>query len=251
MADHGVIHTVVTASEILEYIAEKGGAQPAEIAKDLGLARANVHRHIATLYNLGFVEKRSDGRCVLTFRLFELGNTVPHTRNLIDPARPAMLRLSQDTGQTVNHGILHEASVLFIDKVDANAYLMLERPIGTCQPLYCTSLGKVLLAFQPEAERERLISSLDLIRHTEHTITDRDRLREALNLIREEGFGCDFQEMTNELNCVAAPVFGSEGKIVSAISISAPVDHFDRAAIEAVVTSLTAIADEVSRHMTR
>jgi IclR family KDG regulon transcriptional repressor len=249
MERDGTISTVVTSAEILEYIAEKGTAYPADLARDLNLARANVHRLLATLQGLGFVDRRSDGSCVLTFRLFELGNTVPHSRNLIDSARPAMLRLGQITGGTINHGILFEGDVMFIDKVDSGAYLKLERPIGTSQPLYCTSLGKVLLAYQEPPLQEKLIAGLSFVSWTARTITDPHRLREELARVKEEGIAYDFQELTEELNCIAAPVFGPDGSILSAISISGPASHFDSRTIPDAVSPLKATTHEVSRNL--
>lgn len=243
------ITTVITSAEILEYIAGRGSAHPADIARDLKLARTNVHRLLATLQGLGFVDRRSDGGCVLTFRLFELGNTVPHSRNLIDSARPPMLRLGQITGGTINHGVLFEDAVLFIDKVDSDAYLKLERPVGTSQPLHCTSLGKVLLAFQEEELREALIGRISLERFTPNTITDPGRLRDELARVREEGCARDFQELTGELNCIAAPVFGPENSIVSAVSISGPASRFSGETLESAVRPLKATAHEISRNM--
>jgi IclR family transcriptional regulator, KDG regulon repressor len=246
VSHEGTISTVITSSEILEYIAEKGRAFPADIARDLKLARANVHRLLATLQILGFVDRRSDGSCVLTFRLFELGNSVPHSRNLIDPARPAMLSLSQITGHTVNHGILYQNQALFIDKVDVLAYIKLERPIGGSQPLYCTSLGKVLLAFQEESLRETIIASLVMEAHTENTITDSGELRKELEKIRTQGVAFDYQEFTTELNCVAAPIFDGTGTIVSAISVSGAASRFDRKAMQEALSSLSSTAAEIT-----
>ncbi len=249
MEREGTISTVVTSAEILEYIADKGTAYPADLARDLNLARTNVHRLLATLQGLGYVDRRSDGSCVLTFRLFELGNTVPHSRNLIDSARPAMLRLGQITGGTINHGILFEGAVMFIDKVDSGAYLKLERPIGTSQPLYCTSLGKVLLAYQDKPRQEELIAGLSFEQCTGRTITDPKRLRDELARVREEGIAWDYQELTEELNCIAAPVFGPEGSIISAISVSGPASRFNGSAMSEALRPLKATAHEISRNL--
>ncbi len=249
MEREGTISTVVTSAEILEYIADKGSVYPADLARDLSLARANVHRLLATLQGLGFVDRRSDGSCVLTFRLFELGNTVPHSRNLIDSARPAMLRLGQIIGGTINHGILFEGAVMFIDKVDSGAYLKLERPIGTSQPLYCTSLGKVLLAYQEQSFREEIIAGLLFVPCTARTITDPERLLEDLARVREEGVAYDLQELTDELNCIAAPVFGPDGSILSAISVSGPASHFNSGTMPEAVGPLKATAHEISKNL--
>lgn len=246
VADEKLITTVVRSSEILEYIALHGPVRPAQIAADLDFSRSNVHRLIKTLEQLGFVDCASDGSCFASFALFELGNTVPHSRNLIDPVRPAMLKLAQTAGHTVNYGILDEDSVLFIDKVDPPAYLKLHRPVGSTGPLYATSLGKVLLAFQDAKERERIISSLEFVQKTEHTICDPEKLRRELEEIRERSIAYDHREMSYELHCMASPLFDEKGRIRAAISISGVADRFTRQEMQDLAPKLLEIASSIT-----
>jgi IclR family transcriptional regulator, KDG regulon repressor len=250
VAGDQTISTVVTSSRILEFLAERGAVRPSEIARELKLVRANVHRLLATLEGLGLLERREDGTCILTFSFFELGNTVPHSRNLIDPARPPMLKLAQESGHTVNHGVVYDDEVLFIDKVDPPAYLKLHRPIGTSQPLYCTSLGKTLLAFLPEAEREEILGRITLHPWTEHTITNRSFLEKELEEVRRKGYGVDMMELSIELNCLAAPVLDPRGTLVSAISISGVASRFDQRAMEKHLPDLLETAREISSRIT-
>ena len=236
------LSTVETAFSILEFIGEKGQVSASVIARELSLVRSNVHRLLFTLNRLGYVERGERDVYHLTFSLFELGNTVPHSRNLIDSVRPAMLRLAQLTGETVNHGVLYEHEVLYIDKVEATAHLKLDREIGSVDPAYCTSLGKVLLAFQGEDEREKILRSLSLEPRTEHSIIDPDRLRRELAAVKAQGYAFDFQELSLELNCVAAPIFNDKGRIVSAMSISGPSVRFTPERMKSVVEHIKAAA---------
>ncbi len=241
------LSTVVTASHILELISGTGGATPVTISKKLNLNRSKVHRLLATLSVLDYVEERQDGTYILTFKMFELGNTIPHRKHLIDTAKPSMLRLSQLIGQTVNNGVLYENQVLYIDKVEAITYLKLDRSIGSSDPLHSTSLGKVLLAFLEPGICRKIVDSLDLVPTTPNTITDSDRLMEELGLVREKGYALDRQELSRELNCVAAPVFDTKGRVCSAISVSGPADRFTVESAEAVVPDLKATVREITR----
>lgn len=242
-----LLSTVLTASKIIEYISGQGSAYPVSISKNLSLTRSNVHRLLATLENLGYLEEQEDGKYNLTFKLFELGNTVPHNKRLIDSARPSMLRLAHLTGQTVNHGILHEDQVLYIDKVEASTYLKLDRSIGSTDPIYNTSLGKVLLAFIDESEAQRIISRLDLVATTPNSITDPAELLKEIEHVRNEGVAFDRQELSRELNCVAAPIFDSQGKICSAISISGPAHKFTKEKVQKAVPNIKATVREITR----
>jgi IclR family KDG regulon transcriptional repressor len=241
------LSTVSTAVSIVEYIGARGAVQPVDIARDLELARANVHRHLITLESIGYVEKDKRGMYTLTFKLFELGNTVPYHRGLIDTARPSMLRLAQLTGETVNNAVLFDDEVLYIDKVEAVTHLKLDRSIGSSDPLHCTSLGKVLLAFQPVDRREKMLERLDLNAYTPNTITDLQQLRETLDQVRRNGCAYDLQELSRDLNCVAAPVFDPNDSIVAAVSISGPADRFTFEKLQRYLPELQATAREITR----
>ncbi len=241
------LSTVTTAITIVEYIGSRGAVQPVEIARDKGLARANVHRLLATLEAIGYVERDQEGNYILTFKLFELGNTVPYSRRLIDTARPSMLRLAQLTGETVNIAVLFDDEVLYIDKVEAMTYLKLDRSIGSSDPVHCTSLGKILLAFEEEERREKILERIELKALTPNTITDGQRLRRELQRVRLEGVARDRQELSLDVNCIAAPVTDSHGGVLSAVSISGPAERFKDEKIERHLPNLLATVREISR----
>ena len=244
--DSKTLSTVVTTTRIIECISNHGEVTPNGVAKELQLSRSNAHRLLATLEALDFVEHTAKGTYNLTFKLFEMGNTVPHRKNLIDAARPPMLRLSQAQGETVNNGVLYQGEVLYIDKVEPVNYLKLDKSIGSTDPLYNTSLGKVLVAFLEPEEQERLLNRLDFTATTPNTITDPHIFRQELQRVRSQGYSFDRQELSMELNCVAAPVFDVRGMICSAISISGPAHRFNENRLHQVLPSLLQTVKEIS-----
>mgnify|MGYP006275717663 CR=1 FL=1 len=248
-ASYPVASTVVTAASILETIAARDKVLAQDLAKELDLNRSTVHRMLHTLQILGYVAKHPDGYYRLTFHLFEIGNSVLHSYNLIDPARRSLLQLSHDTGYTVNHAVLFEDETLYIDKATPPSYLQLDRSIGETEPLHCTSLGKTLLAYQPEEERRRLLETIELVPLTEHTITDRARLAEELERVRSQGYAVDDQELALELRCVAAPVLAEDGTLISAVSISAPADKLLRETVPTLLPALLEAVSTISRNM--
>ena len=240
-----VLSTVEATTRIIECISRHGEISPNGAAKELKLSRSNAHRLFATLEELELVEQSKPGSYNLTFKLFELGNTVPHRKNLIDTARPAMLRLSQALGMTVNNGVMYQDEVLYIDKVEPVDYLKLDRSIGSTDPLHNTSLGKVILAFLVPEEQEQVISRISFVRTTPYTICDRAAFMEELKRVRERGVAFDLRELSRELNCVAAPVFDSQGQVCSAISVSSPADRLNEERLKDVVPALQRTVKEV------
>lgn len=244
-----VASTVLTAARILEYIGEHGRVYPRTVASDLDLNRSTVHRMLYTLELLTYVGKLPDGGYRLTFHLFEIGNSVPHSHNLIDTARRELLQLSHDTGLTVNHGILYDDQVLYVDKATPATYLQLDRSVGESEPLYCTSVGKVLLGYCDREYRESIVARLDLSPHTPNTITDRTALHAELEQVRTQGYAVDHQELSMEVRCVAAPVLDRRGYAVSGVSISGPEDKLTLDMIPRILPRLQEATDSISRNM--
>ena len=244
-----VASTVVTAAEMLEYIAERGRVLPRDLAGDLNLNRSTVHRMLYTLELLNYVGKLPDGAYRLTFHLFEIGNSVPHSHNLIDTARRELLQLSHDTGLTVNHGVLYDDQVLYVDKATPSTYLQLDRSVGESEPLHCTSVGKVLLAYSLPDQREKILARLKLPSFTPHTIRTVEALRTELEQVRQDRYAVDRQELNLEVRCVAAPVLDRQNLIISGISISGPEDRFTPEMIPLLVPRLQETATRVQENM--
>ncbi|MFA7565962.1 MAG: IclR family transcriptional regulator [Alkalispirochaeta sp.] len=248
-APGNIASTVVTAVDILEYIADRGKVYPRDITHDLGLNRSTVHRMLYTLERLNYVDKYADGRYRLTFRLFEIGNTVPHSYNLIDTARRELLELSHITGFTVNHGINYADQVLYVDKATPAAYLQLDRSVGESEPLHCTSIGKVLLAHLEDQELKETIDRLALTPYTPNTLVSPDTLYNEIIDVRKNGYAVDRQELAMEVRCVAVPVHGHTGANVSGISVSGPEDQLTLEKIERVLPTLQATAARIERNI--
>ena len=157
-----------------------------------------------------------------------------------------MLRLSQAQGETVNNGVLYQNEVLYIDRVEPVNYLKLDKSIGSTDPLHSTSLGKVLIAFLEPEEQVGLLNRLDFTATTPNTITDLNTFRQVLQKVRAQGYAFDRQELSMELNCVAAPVFDDHGSVCSAISISGPAHRFNENRMHEVLPSLLKTVKEIS-----
>ena len=244
-----VASTVVTAASILETIATRDRMRPQELAKELTLNRSTVHRMLHTLEVLGYVARNQDGSYRLTFHLFEVGNSVLHSHNLIDPAHRSLLQLSHETGYTVNHAVLYEDRTLYIDKVSPQTYLHIDRATGEVEPLHCTSLGKVLLAFQPEEECSRILQGMTLTAFTPNTITDRAHLADELDRVRRRRYAVDDQELSLELRCLAAPVLMPDTTLVSAVSISGPADRLLPESVPSLLPLLQSAVETIGVNM--
>jgi len=142
--------------------------------------------------------------------------------------------------------VLDKGEVLYIDKRESTKSLRIVSQVGTRLPTHCTGVGKVLLANLPIDQVRRIIATKGLSRYTKNTITDFRRLEEELNLVRQQGYAMDNEEIMESLRCVAVPLRDHTGKVCAAISVSGPSARFDGEQLESIVDLMVRIGREIS-----
>jgi len=233
--------------KLLELIGEKQPAKPNDLAHDLGFSRSNIYRLLSTLTELGYVERTSDSKYILAFKVFMLGSTVSSFKQLASIVRPYMARLAEISQENVNLAIMYERRVLYLDKIESRHYLKLDQPIGKTDPLHCTALGKVLLSGLNEVNLEIFLRSNNLIALTKNTITDVEVLAGVIRNVRENGYAFDFEELSEGIHCVAAPIRNHTNNIIAAISISGPTVRLTKQRMEELKISLIETAVDISK----
>lgn len=208
-----------------EVVARQGrGATYSEVVSALNLPRSSVHRILKDLTELGYLTyNRESKRYSGSLRLASLGAEVMTHFELREHLRPYLLEMHRETDHTVNMGVMDGTTGVFLDKIESRDFgIKLFSEIGKTFPLHCTGLGKALLAFSPPDTIERLLQS-PLKAFTDRTITNPDRFRQELALVRKQSYAVDNEEITRGILCVAAPVFGFYGEVLCAISLTFPV----------------------------
>ena len=209
---------------IIEWIsAQDRPVSSAEVAEAVGLPKATAHRMAQQLEAQGYLQripgsKRFSGGVRLhNLALAALSNSV------IGAPRHAVLQaLSEEIGETCNCTMLEGSHIVYFDRVEANWPYRIHLPVGSHVPLHCTASGKLFLALMPPSQRERLLQTLTLSRHTGLTITDPSRLRVQLVSIAAEGISVDEGEYLDGLISLAIPVFDEHQRICFAIAVHAP-----------------------------
>ena len=208
--------------KILETIIEHGELTVTQAANQLDINRASAHRFITTLRDLGYVRKNQHGSYEATFKMLEMGMKQADKFEIRRLAKPTMRDLAAEFDETVNLGLLDNGQVVYLDKVESRELLRMDSGVGTtCHP-YATALGKAMIAFLPEDERQSLITEVELRPITVNTITEPGRLDKELAKIRKNGYAVDNEELALDLYCIAAPIFDFNGYPSYAMSISGP-----------------------------
>jgi DNA-binding IclR family transcriptional regulator len=243
------VKTIYKTFSLLEALAEIQPASVSELRQKLDLTRSNLHRFLATLVELQYVEKTHDSRYRLTFKLFEVGSTVLRGRNLKEFAYPEMVHLAEISQENVNLAVLVHHRVLYVDKIESPHSLKLDKAIGETDPIYCTALGKALLSGLNEAELDVLLKSIELAPFTKRTIVDPEVLVTVVQGIKKSGYSTDFEESAEGIHCVGAPIYGDTNRVVAAISISGPSVRMTKARIRQLVPELVRASKQISRRL--
>ena len=198
------------------------------ISKKLDLYPSTTHRILDTLKHWGYVEQEPDNQeYQLGLKVLELGMAKLQQIDLVREATPYLKELVNQCNETAHLGVLEEGDVLYLAKEESSQTIRMCSYVGKRAPLYCTALGKVLLAYLPEGERKKILSRRGLPRLTEKTITDKKELEKELGKVREQGFALDREENEKDVSCIAAPIRNYQGKVIAAISISGPAYRVD------------------------
>jgi DNA-binding IclR family transcriptional regulator len=229
---------------------EPRGASAAEISRRAALPFSTTYRLLGSLTRDGFVDYEPDGRRYhLGLRIFQLGQRVSNHHGFAGAAMPVLRRVTEQTGEATILSVRDGNHHLTVNKVDGPQTFRVTSDPGHLGALHTTSVGKVLVAFAEDAERQRLVEELPLESLTEFSITDRDAFRAEIDQVRSRGYAVMDEENELGMRAVAVPVFNSQGHAFASLATAVPVFRLSVEALEAHVPLLQDAAAELSARL--
>jgi IclR family transcriptional regulator, pca regulon regulatory protein len=205
-----------------------------DVARACDLTRAAARRFLLTLVDLGYV--RTDGRLfALSPRVLELGYAYLSSLSLPELAEPHLENLVAEVRESSSICVLDGDDVVYVARVPTTRIMTVAINVGTRFPAYATSMGRVLLAGLPDAERDRYLDRVELTRFTAHTVATVEALRGELRAVRAQGYAIVDQELEEGLRSVAAPIRDRADRVVAAMNVSV---HASRNSVESMRTDL-------------
>lgn len=246
-----MLRTVDRALRVIEVLAERGsGCGLTELSTILGINKAVAYRILLTLMEHRYVVQDPEtSRYALGMKLFELGSAVVNRTGLRKAALGPMGELGRHCRETINLAVLDGTEAVYVDRIECAEPLRADLQVGRRVPSYCSALGKVLLAYLPSGELEKVLDLITFRRYTPRTITDADTLRRHLEQVRRAGFSLDDEEYVPGVRCLGAPVFNHRGEVVAAVSIAGPSVRLTRERILSFVDVLKSTAEAISRNL--
>ena len=239
MAEQSTVQSLDRAFDLLETLCRsRNGMSIGGLSAETGLHKSTVHRLLASMCARGYVQHDAETSVYRAgMRLCEMSSYIVDN---LERARASLERLEQCTDETVHLVMRDDKDIVYIHKVDngSSAIRMFSR-IGMRLPLYCTGVGKAILATWDTAEVRDVWQHSDVHAWTEHTIVDEDAFFREIDKVRQLGYALDNEENELGVRCIAAAIPDYRGRASYAISLSAPVSR--------MTAPLMAARDEIAR----
>ena len=236
---------------VLEFLADAGSAGLMEISAALDLNKTAVHRVLNSLIYMGYARQNAvNGRYEPTFKVVDIANRIMGKVDIVQIVRPYLRKLMEETGETVHFVERDGIDAVYIDKVESlnNGIQMVSR-IGSRIPLYCSGVGKAMVAEMYEWEVEEVWNNSEIVRLTPYTITDHNDFKSELEEIRERGYALDNEENETGVRCIACSLKEPMGGARHAFSISAPVSRMDNDRIRELAASVLKVRGEIAEKL--
>lgn len=215
--------TLGKALEVLDVIAlADRPVRFTDILNRLDQPRGTLHRQLSNLVAEGLIAVDENHAYVPGLRLLKLAARAWSRNSLRSVAAPHLMALHEATGETVHLGVLNGLEVVYLDKVESRQTVRMHSQVGNASPLYCTGVGKAMMARLPLADARARAERFSYVQHTPTTLAAPDLLLAELDTIRSEGLAFDQEEHEPGIVCVAAAIAYPEGDGIAGISVTAP-----------------------------
>lgn len=195
----------------------------AKLVERTGMPRPTLHRILKALAAEEMVEVRADKTFILGARMIQLSGRALKQNDLVKCAEPELEWLCNQTQESIHLGIRAGHELIYLLGKDSPHSVRIASSTGGRVPFHASALGKAYLAFLPEAERELILSQIEMPRLTKYTITTVEELRAELDQVRRDGYAVSHQQSDMEIECYATCIFDRHGKAIAGISVSVPL----------------------------
>jgi len=198
------------------------GLTAKQVASLSRLPVSTVHRFLVNLERANFLNCGTDGIYHLGTACFAVGQAALGQLDVRRLSFGYLQELNYQTRETIHLTVRHGTSAVYVEKLDSPEPLRIHSRIGVSVPLYCTAVGKIMLAYLPKDEQETVLQQIELSRRTPNTVGSLQELRAELYRVHKNGYACDMEENELHIRCIAAPIRDHSGAVHASLSITAP-----------------------------
>ena len=238
---------------LLEEVARAGvPVTPTATNEVLGLPKPTVHRLFHRLEEEGFQQRDVDGRSYSAgTRMRKLSLNILSSSRIRTVRSVILNALTEDVGETCNLATPDRDGMVYLDRVETKWPLRIQLPVGTTVPFHATASGKMYLSSLAPNHLRKYLSAAKLTSFTAQTLTDPAKIEDEIDQIRQRGHSTDAEEFMDGMVAVGVPIYDDLGRLMSTLSVHAPIQRVSISDLEAHLDRLNAAAKDLSEMMLR
>jgi len=218
-----------------------------QLSLKTGFSRAAVRRCLYTLIKLGYAGTSDSRHFHLRPRVLALGHSYISSMPLSSAAQPVLDHLSKVLHESCSVAMQDDLEIVYVARASVTRIMSIDLHVGSRLPGFCTSMGRIIMAYLEPEELERVLARIDFTRHTDRTVRNADKLRQTLRLVRRNGFSIVDQELEVGLRSMAVPIRNPEGVVVAALNVGAAAHRVSIQQMQSMfLPHLRAAAEEMS-----
>lgn len=234
--------------DILSVLAsEKKGLSLTEISERTDIPKSTLSPIISTLNKRKFISKNSENLYNIGVNTYITGESYLGKSDLYELIKNYMVDIVDECNEICQMGILNKDEVLYIAKEEPERSIQLVSHVGKLLPIHSTALGKVLVSKYSDEEIKSLLGE-NLEPINERTITNIDDFIKEVHKVREDNYGCDMRETSEDIECIAIPI-EKDGEIITALSISIPIYRSSKEKLEDIKNLLLKYKKDIEEEL--
>ncbi len=255
MAEDREVKNPVQSAErifrVLEILADNGEMGLMELSTELGLHKSTVHRLLMSLICMGYAKQNEKNqKYALTYKLVNMSGKILERMDIVEIAKPYLERLSAISGEAVHLVRRDGSDILYIHKIEAKVgTIRMVSHVGMIHPMYCSGVGKAIMATLPEKEVKKIWDASVIEQKTDKTIVTFEDMMATLEEVRKNGYALDDEENEEGVRCIAASLRGYGKSVKYAFSISGPVSRMTKERVEELAVDIKKVQAELSREL--
>ncbi len=252
MSQETTSRAVERALSIIELVAESQKPQSnADLSRRLKIPKSSASYILRVLENRGYLRRDDGGKYQLGLKLMSLSSdSLTHT-DIREVAKPVLQDFLKKTRLPEAHlAVLDNGRAVYIEKVEnERSFIRMDIWVGHRLPVHTTSIGKILVSGMTDEEIREILELRGMEKKTPKSITSIKKFLAEIKKVRAEGYAVDDEENSEEVRCLAAPIFDANGKTIAAIGASSTILQIDKTRMPDLIREIKDSAEKVSRQI--
>ncbi len=207
--------------EIIEILKDHKELRLHEIVSLSSINKSTAHRILNELIKENYVQFNKDNkRYRLGLKFLEITNFIMEDITLIRAAKEIIDELNNLTKETIHLALMNGDKAVYVDKRESKNAIRMYSSLGKEVLLYCSAIGKAILASTSAQERDKIIEKIQFVKYTNHTITNAKDLKEEIEKIQKQNYSIDNEEREENIFCIGSAIKDHKNEVVGAISIT-------------------------------